>query len=162
MNRKEYEEKLKLLTEQLEYTNKQIEELKKIGIEKYYYFIPILDESYWYIDHYGDVYRDVWGDCIGDGCKFNIGNVFRTEEEAKFEVERLKVLAELKKFSRNFEVHKNKYCIKYDMISKNIDVYNNYGYATGELRFVSEKDAKDAIEFVGEDRVIKYYLGVEE
>ena len=162
MNRKQCEEMLEFLKQEVEIFKKKIEEFKKLETEGHDVWKPKMDEDYWYVGYAGGVYKLVWESSDMDEKAFCIGNVFRTEEEAKHEVERRKVLAELKKFSRNFEVHKNKYCIKYDMISKNIDVYNNYGYATGELRFASEKDAKDAIEFVGEDRVVKYYLGVEE
>ena len=155
MRRSEYEAKLKSLTE-------EIEELKKVKIEEDGVWKPELYEEYWFIDDFGKVYKDTWDCSYADNIRFNIGNVFKTEQEAKNEVERRKVSTELKRFSRNFELYKNNYCIKYDMISKKIDVYNNYVFTTAELVFETEKDARDAIASVGEERILKYYLGIKE
>lgn len=162
MNRKQCEEMLEFLKQEVEIFKKKIEEFKELETEWHDVWEPKMGEDYWYVGYAGGVYQLVWESSDMDKKAFCIGNVFNTKEEAEYEAEKLKVLAELKKFSRNFELHKSNYCIKYGMGSKKIGVYNNYHYATGELCFASEKDAKDAIEFIGEDRVIKYYLGVEE
>ena len=162
MNRKQCEEMLEFLKQEVEIFNKKIEEFKKLETEGCGVWKPEIDEDYWYIDSYGYIKKEKWDSILAENFRFNIGNVFRTEKEAKDEVERRKVLTELKRFSRNFELYKNNYCIKYDMISKKIDVYNNYVFTTAELVFETEKDARDAIASVGEERVLKYYLGVNE
>lgn len=149
----------------LEELYKQIEELKNMEIEEDGFWKPRLGEKYWFITDGGSIEEDEWEDRTIYAIHYNafkIGNVFRTEEEAEFQVEKLKVITELKRFSKKFEENKDNFCIKYEMINQYIEIYNNYYYATAELCFASEKDAKDAIEFVGEDRVVKYYLGVEE
>ena len=110
----------------------------------------------------GGVYKLVWESSDMDEKAFCIGNVFKTEKEAEYEAECRKVLAELKRFSRKFKKCAYNYCIKYDVVNKELSVYNNYYYATSELVFATEKDAEKAIKLVGEERILKYYLGVEE
>ena len=154
MKRSEYEAKLEEL-------NRQIEELKNVEIEEDGVWKPKFDDEYWFLVDEGLIYKDICVSAQPDNNRISIGNVFRTEEEAKHEVERRKVLTELKRFSKKIEKYKDNYCIKYDMQNKEIGVYNNYLYATAELVFATEKDAEKAIEAVGKDRVLKYYLDVE-
>lgn len=92
-----------------------------------------------------------------DAC-FAIGNCCRTEEEAEFALERLKVIQELREFA----------CEKL-----NDDNIRWYLYLTrgcvciswlkslqGDLCFQTEQDAEAAIKAVGEERIKKYYFGI--
>ena len=54
---------------------------------------PEMDNEYYYIGNCGDVYNDDWISCDVDRNRFEIGNCFQTEEEAKRVVEYLKALA---------------------------------------------------------------------
>lgn len=162
MNRKQCEEILEFLKQEVEIFNKKIEEFKKLETEVYDVWKPKITEFYYFINGSGSIEYAKWSDLGIEKGRLNFGNVFKTREEAEYEVERRKVIHELKRFSRNFEIYKNNYCIKYDMISKNINVYNNYVFATGELVFATEKDARDAIASVGEENILKYYLGVKD
>ena len=162
MNRKEYEEMLEFLTMQADFFNKKVEEFKNLEIEEDSVWELIDGDSYYYISDNGLIYGVKWSFYNTHNDRLSIGNVFRNEEEAKHEVERRKVIAELKRFSRNFKKCAYNYCIKYDVVNKVLSVYNNYYYATGELVFATKKDAENAIKLVGEERILKYYLGVEE
>lgn len=162
MNRKQCEEMLEFLKEEVEIFNKKIEEFKKLETEGYGVWKPKIDEFYYFVNGSGSIECAKWSDLGIEKGRLNFGNVFKNKEEAEYEVECRKVLTELKRFSRKFEIYKNNYCIKYDMISKKINVYNNYVFATSELIFETEKDARDAIASVGEENILKYYLGVKD
>lgn len=102
-----------------------------------------------------------------DNARYELGNYFETREQAEFEAERLKVIAELREYatpvnefnwSNDFE---NKYEInvennKEGNISLIVDDWHTYQFS--DLYFASEELAKNAIESVGEDRIIKYYF----
>lgn len=143
--------------------------------EKKKYWTPKEKEKYFYIE-----------DCIGvsddrnvqapiDYCRFNIGNCFKTKEEAEHILEKLKVIHELQKFAyENNEGEidwNNKDQRKYYLILTCTGGKNRYMDATYtfELRsvpfnvyFTSEKLAKKAIETIGEERLKKYYFNVED
>ena len=78
-------------------------------------------------------------------------------------VEKLKVEAELRKFSRPFECGEINEYIFLDTDSDRIDVENRYYFLTqGTIYFDSKEKAQQAIESVGEERIKKYLFGVEE
>lgn len=110
----------------------------------------------------------IWHNAGTDFNRERIGNVFLTEEDAKFASERLKVIAELKKYAKEFsdEEWKNgiraKYCIRFDWTANKVIIYRIFAMKGVEICFETGKKAKEAIEAVGEDRVKKYYLGVKE
>ena len=107
-----------------------------------------------------------------DYCRFNIGNCFKTKEEAEHILEKLKVIHELQKFAyenneeeidwKNF--NQCKYKIFYD--AEDGDLYVDYSVQCESepfnIYFTSFKVAKKAIEAVGEDRIKKYYFNVED
>ena len=100
-------------------------------------------------------------DCI------SMGNCFKTEEEAEFEVERLKVIHEIKKFTEPEDYawdNKNcHYTFVYNTSSKNcLEIQGYYTFKTGSIYFKSSSDINACIEAVGEDRIKKYYFGIKE
>lgn len=121
-----------------------------------YYFINGSEvcESYWYDD---EIDRD----------RLPLGNCFKTLEEAEFEVERLKVLNEMKKFEEPKDYKwngvNNHYYIYGVLIKANtIKVGYVWTCKTNDIYFKSEEDAEACIEAVGKDRIKKYYLRIEE
>ena len=56
---------------------------------------PKSGDEYWYIIAPGRVSYNFWKNLKADKEMLEFGNIFKTEEEAKFEAERLKVLREL-------------------------------------------------------------------
>ena len=124
---------------------------------------PQSGDNYWYINPLGIVLRDEWSDFVSERYMIEIGNVFKTEQDAHFAVEKLKVEAELRKFSRPFEKGEyNSYIFFY------IDGdYLEVGYkvstpSQGAIYFESEEKAQQAIESVGEERIKKYIFRVED
>lgn len=149
----ELENKIKELSEEIE----RLKAEKEKEVWK-----PKCGDKYWLISHNGYVVQVRWmGDEAEDDI-YAIGNVFRTQEEAEFRVEQLKVEAELRRFARPFEENKSNWTMIYEADHKKIATYNYTSFQIHNIHFPSEEIAKQAIETVGEDRIKKYYFGVEE
>lgn len=123
----------------------------------------------------GEPYFSVW--YTGGICKtyvpneeetegrLSIGNCFRTKEEAKFAAERLKVLAEMRKYAKGFKPdwitgESAKWCISASgkdrrRVFADHWCLSNYG---APVFFASEDDAKACIAALGEERLLKYYF----
>ena len=89
-------------------------------------------------------------------------------EEAEFGVERRKVTAELKKFAMTrAEVNAARYCktvyhLYIDSADTLLTTTNYNGRTAGVLYFESEYKVQEAIRAVGEERIKKYYFGLED
>lgn len=105
-----------------------------------------------------------WDDDAVDSGRMSIGNVFHTQEEAEFALERLKVLAEMKKFAEPFDMkwdgYRPHFYIYHCFVNNRIMTDCRTVMRCGELYFESEEIADECIKAVGEDRIKKYYLGV--
>ena len=125
----------------------------------------------------GDVYYYIYSDgeitdsnfYLNDSfCKniLSIGNCFKTKEEAEFELERLKVIAKMKKFAepedRKWDGHNKHWCLLYDCNSVFIQVICKMEFKYDCIYFESIEKAKKCVETVGKDRIKKYYLRVKE
>lgn len=89
----------------------------------------------------------------------DMGNAFLTREEAEFERERKKVETILRKYSSPFEWGGNNYCLcLYSRTSIRSGLNSVYNY--GLPCFKSEEIVQKVIDEIGEDRLIKYWFGV--
>ena len=119
-------------------------------------------DEYWYVDDIGLLWLSVFGKGELSNDRVEMGNVFRTKEEAGFVAEKIKVEAELRKFGRPFEEDKNNYFMVLDTDYESIDIWSmSYSRVQGVIYFESEEKAQQAIEAVGEERIKKYIFGVE-
>lgn len=129
---------------------------------------PEFREEYYFINSGGLKIRCVWTNDIDDNRKYAIGNIYRTEEEAKFAVEQLKVLAELKEYTdddKKWNCSNAHWCIAYDADEGCIDNDGCYLYtisAPFNIYFSSKEQAQKAIDAIGEERLKKYYFCVGE
>lgn len=125
-------------------------------------------DKYYYIDVYGDISDGRIGNDSSEDEIFAIGNVFLTEEDAEFAVERLKVIAELKRYAKEFSDEEwkdnktQKYYIVYRYSGDYIRSILTYTSKDSVLYFESPEKIQEAIDAVGEDRIKKYYFGVRE
>lgn len=125
-------------------------------------------DEYFFLTESGIVQGGIWRDDMISLSMLSIGNMFLTEEDAEFAIERLEVIAELKKYAKEFSDEEwenrdlNKHCIRYDFRFCIVYVMVSFSIKGTELYFESEEKAKEAIEAVGDDRIKKYYLGVKE
>lgn len=162
MKRSEYEQKMTGL-------QNQIEELKKVEIEEDDKgWKPNYGDEYYYIEGRGYIETDIWQDWGVDTGRYSIGNCFKTQEEAEFMVEKLKVIAELKRFTSKKPWSTR--TSQWDLYVEHSDSgeqcklsINAWSYEQGsEFQFNTRQDAQDAIDAVGEKRILKYYFGVAE
>lgn len=88
------------------------------------------------------------------------GNVFRTKEEAQFELERRKIEAIMRKYSVSFKNEKNNWIIYYNHIHKIIltSCWRNHDF--GVYYFKTKEIAQKVINEVGEERLKKYWFKV--
>lgn len=117
----------------------------------------------WVISESGSLTGSAWrGDEYNKVC-YEQGNVFKTREEAKFEVEKRRVLHELKQLGIPFKPHEDNYAIAFSHIG-GFKIVNYITTVTsyGNYYFDSAEEAKKAIDKIGEDRIKKYLFGIDE
>ena len=147
MNRKQCEEMLEFLKQEVE--NKE-----------YNLWIPDIDSFYWYINSKGESKKDKWGNLPENYARLNIGNVYKSQEEADFYLEHLKVKNELKKYSCDFKYKKRNYYMFYHDYNRKVVIGCDESIERPDIYFKSEERAEEVIKKVGLERIIKYYLGV--
>lgn len=125
---------------------------------------PKYGQEYFFANSRGWVECGTWQDTVADNERWEFGNVFFTEEEAKFAREKRKVEVELERYAKehNCPILEDSYCILYDEDDEKL----TYGVwigskAQGTVVFKSKQLVFDAIEAVGKDRILKYIFGVE-
>ena len=124
---------------------------------------PQLGDEYWYITDGGDVDSFGWEFVEFDLSAQAMGNVYKTEQQAQFAAEKLKVEAELRKYSRPFKEDENNFFIQTNSSHNNIVIdADDYSKIQGVIYFESQEKAQQAIQSVGEERVKKYIFGVED
>lgn len=166
MTREEYktmiDEKLKAVKQELMAEFKE----EKPSLDGWNY-----DEVYYYIDDYGDVLKAhtvCWnkGELYGiDKSRLISNNMFKTESEAKFKRERDVILYELSKYAEPKDAVWNgtkSHClITWDFWEGGISVKSICTYKGNDIYFSTKEDAEKAIQAVGEERIKRFYLGVE-
>ena len=130
---------------------------------------PECDKNYWIINGFR-VVNSCWDNDNVDYRRYEIGNCFKTEKDAEFALEKLKVEAELRRFAEeNNECEidwtdrkQNKWLICYNYDSKNFDTGYDDTLRTHYIYFSSKEIAKQAIKHIGEERLKKYYFRIED
>lgn len=153
------------------------EEINKL-IEEFEARLQALKEEYkecefkigdfcWCISESGDLIGSSWrGDEYNKVC-YGAGNVFRTREEAEFEVEKRKVLHELKQLGRPFIQNRSNFsiCLHHDSRDNQKKLFyklmTEVEHVYGDYYFDSLPKAKDAVYRIGEERIKKYLFNVE-
>lgn len=147
------QEELKALKERIAEVEEQIKEEQAF---------PNMGDEYWYTNGKGDVLRDEWGDFGYEKYMLTIGNIFQTENEAEFAVEKLKVEAILRKYSRPFNKDENNYYIEFYLLDKALSIdCEDYFQLQGTFYFDSEKTALQAIDEAGEWQIKRFIFGME-
>lgn len=142
----------------------EIENTEEVQEEKEW---PQDGEVYYYIHSDGGISCSNF--YLNDSfCKniLSIGNCFRTREEAEFELERLKVIEEMKKFAESEDREWNRkhehWYLYYDFERSCIQYNYNRMIKSNNICFESLEQAKQCIETIGKDRIRKYYLQIKE
>ena len=145
--------------------NKPKSEVWKPIVGETYYSVDNVNVVNGYIDHYK------WIDNEPNNFQYAIGNCFKTKEEAEFALERLKVIAEMKRYiveHDDVELHwsngtQQKCILTYDHALKiiSVDSFSLVQEIETSLYASSREIMKNMIKEIGEDRIKKYYFGVE-
>ena len=123
-------------------------------------------DVYWHMNHAGVIIKDRWTDHVDDFDRRRIGNAFLTEKEAEFEMIKREVYTQVKRFAHEFsrEEWENDEIFKYypyfNYTTNNINFNLSRFSKQSHLYFESKEDIQKAIEAVGEENFIKYYMGV--
>ena len=133
---------------------------------------PREGELYFYVNSNGEIeYRYYKNRNINDKRRIcNIGNYFKTDEEAEHMVEKLKVIKELKelsniKFNMSDYLKNNKiYYISYDFTQNRIvplfdNISRNIPF---NVYFSTKEDCEKAITKIGKERLERYYFDMED
>lgn len=150
------EEILKIKNEMIDEFDRRVEALKVDEQE-----FPKRGDKYHFIEATGRIDWFQWNESDFGLRAQDIGNIYKTDEEAQFAREKLKVEAELRKFSRPFMWGTENTAILFDGDGFKFDTRLAYVFQ-GTIYFESEEKAKQAIQSVGEDRIKKYIFGVED
>lgn len=103
---------------------------------------------------------NTWDSDNLDGDIYSLGFVFKTEAEAEFAIERLKVLAEMREWAGKWD---DEYTLRYENNGRINTFFIALTYKSyGEMRFATWEDAIGCIKAVGEDRIKKYYFMIPE
>ncbi len=153
------------LKKRIEWLETELERTKELAkAEKEKNEFPQNGDKFYYIDSILAVGEDVFASGTLDYTFQKAGNCFKTKEEAEFLVEKIKVINELKEYSRPFIYGKENYYLVWQY-----DVYGEKSFVralwtsyekTNNIFFACKKKAEEAINAVGEDRIKKYYLGI--
>lgn len=150
-------------------TEEEREQFKKLlekGNKESRVWEPEDREIYYYIDEYSCATKDNWEGLGVDIDRFDIGNAFKTREEAKIALERARVKTELERYALEHNdpdySGNDYYYIIMNTGVKDTSVLEYWkAKVEGATHFTSEKIAKDAIEAVGKYRILKYLFGVD-
>ena len=149
------------LLNRIEELEKELLELKEQVKEQQEF--PQSGERYWYNNGGGMVNSCFWKSEQLDLNRYRIGNMFKTEKEAEFAIEKLKVEAELRKFSQPFESMTDNFIIVFDRETYKLGVKAViFSDIQGAIYFNSTTVAEEAIESVGAERIKKYIFGMED
>lgn len=125
---------------------------------------PQYGDTVYYINYIGRIRKRTWINDEDDLDMWELGNIFFTEEEAKFAREKRKVEVELERYAKehNDPTIKDSYCIYYNEDNEELD-YDAWacGKLQGMVVFKSKQLVFDAIEAIGKDRILKYIFDVE-
>lgn len=107
----------------------------------------------------------LWDNDFLDNKYYNFRDIYKTKEEAEFEVERRKIMIELQNYAdeHNGEIDhpSDALWIAFDEDDMSITVETeSYLPPVGAVLFSDGGTAYDAIETIGEDRILKYMFRV--
>lgn len=127
------------------------------------------NNHYYFISDAGEIKKGREDKVAYDSSRYQLGNYFKTKEEAEFEFNKRLVYQELKDYAlehnemdidwKNSE--QEKWVISCDNQTKCLVYRDRYALSDiGQIYFTSDKIAKKAVKAVGEDRIKKYLFNI--
>lgn len=125
-----------------------------------------MGDEYCFINIQGKVCNAVYNGDSVDINAFMLGNVFKTKEEAEFEIERRKLEHELLMLGGSRDMNKFENDIAYEITldgDKVCSMWTDNNLKTlNTIYFEDEDTLNSAVKIVGEDRIKKYMYYVED
>lgn len=149
MNKREYEEKLNDL-------QNQINELKNVEIEEEF---PQCGDAYWFVSDIVDVAKSLWDNDSVDNYRKDFFRIFKTREECERYLEIQKAFKEASFKPDWHDGNQHKYSVYYDNFNNKIAVFSNCVNQRANDHFESEEVLNNLVNRFGEEDVKKYYLG---
>ena len=126
-------------------------------------------EDYWYVNHNGSICQGIFSCSPEHTERFSFGNCFKTEEEAEFALERLKVIAEMKRYiAEHDDVEldwdnrsQQRFSLFFDYYNKSVDYVENRRCKFNDFCTSRSDILLDMIKEIGENRIKKYYFGLD-
>lgn len=122
-------------------------------------------DTVYYINYIGRIRKRTWINDEDDLDMWELGNIFFTEEEAKFAREKRKVEVELERYAKehNGPIRSDSFYLLYNNEDDGKLDYDVWSVCKpqGGVQFASKQLVFDAIEAVGKERILKYIFGVE-
>lgn len=125
---------------------------------------PEFGEKYYYMTTSGNVGQDTFNTSF-DKYRLSFRNVFKTAEEARKMVEKIKIINQLQELSNiKFSENKGKYFIYYNFRENRVlcTKTNYVKIIPFEVCFKTREDCQKAIDTIGEDNLKKYYFDIAE
>ena len=148
-------QKIAELENQLTAIQQELDKLKQVEVEETW---PKIGDTYHYVHEFGYTTFITYDNDEYDLGAKAIGNMFRTEEEAEKEIEARKVIAELRSQpgSRKFVVGEDNHAVDVNLEDFKLDIeyWTTYCCGFGQVYFNTREDVENAIEVVGEDRIL--------
>ena len=148
-----------------ERVNQKVVEKKLRNTQK-----PKCGDEYYYIGTDGYIYIEQWKDRSFDKIRWELGNVFLTEEKAEFAREKQKVKMELQRYAdehndpdkEKWEGENVHYYIRYDVGNEALARASSYTKQNiNDIYFTSEDVVKNSIDHIGAKRIMKYLFDVD-
>ena len=163
---KEKQEELKRELEELDTQIKELKEQNEIK-EDYKRWRTQEGKSYWYIDSDCEAFKEFERNDDYDNARYEIGNYFRTKEEAKKVVEKIKIYTRLKdlalRLNEGREVNwddsaQDKWHIYYDHRGSLITTISNHSYQDlGQIYCLDKNFLEIAKREIGEENLKKLF-----
>lgn len=156
---------IKMQEEKIKEYKKQIEELKKEDV----LWKPKVNKTYYRIYGDGNIIDVFWVDTCTDRNSFEIGNCFKTKEEAEKVVRHLKTRAKLQRIADRLnkgqeidwkDTEQPKYEISYNCTHEIIDNISSPYYKIQGAIYCLDRDFKNiAIKEIGKEELTAYLKG---
>lgn len=127
---------------------------------------PQADETYYLIDKSGIILGTNNAEFDMDRRAIELGNCFKTEEEAQHMLEKIKIINKLRELSniKFNETDDRHYMIVYDRDEE--EIISNFCYSLNPIPFnvffKTREDCENAILTIGEENLKKYYFDIVE
>lgn len=118
-------------------------------------------EEYYSIESDGKIIQYMFNEAFDEDTR-DIGNAFLTREETEFDVERRKVEAIMRKYSRPFKSGEYNYVVMCDTENNMLLVRVAQFHNAGAPVFANKEVAEKVINEIGKNRLKKYWFRVTE